>query len=534
LPKKWKIRLVAENTLILADIKTLFLKPLFPNFPVFKTCALAFLLLFLFEACANIVPPSGGEKDTTPPVLLSINPPDSSLHKKVSKIELHFNKFMVVQDLQSNMQLSPLIDINPTVLSYGKRVEIKIPDSLLLEHTTYRLNLGNALVDNRESTPYKNFVYIFSTGAYFDSLGLQGKVFDAATGIPDSTATIMLYPEAAGDSAVLRKKPLYAQKTNGAGNFSFSLLPQKAFIAYAVQDDNNNNIYDFGTEKIDFYDRHLIPSMNQDSFFVFNVFKETIDTSFLESPVDSTGTGISKAAARFRKNQPKDKAPYKVNADTGSRDKRTFELTGPLTVDLNTPLSELDSSKIYLSYDDSGTDVQAIQHLTADSAKITIHTKWLDNTVYTLRLVKGWAKDTSGTELPPGKYIFRTKRAEDYSSLKIHIDPAYVGEKYLLYVYREKDSVYQKPVQNSVVEIPLLQPGTYNMRIIVDENHNGKWDSGDLFKRKHAEKVIPYPQSMVMKAGWENEVDFKKQDGNIKPPAESQEGAFSERAKGKK
>ena len=164
-------------------------------------------MLLMQTSCANIVPPEGGKKDTTAPILVSLTPQDSLLNTRASKIVLHFNKFVEVRDLEKNMTLSPLLAQKPTVISYGKRVEIKIVDSLLKPNTTYIIALGNAIVDNREATPFGNFTYTFSTGSWFDSLQVSGQVFDAETGMPDSSATIVLYEATEKDSAILRKKP---------------------------------------------------------------------------------------------------------------------------------------------------------------------------------------------------------------------------------------------------------------------------------------------------------------------------------------
>jgi hypothetical protein len=483
---------------------------LYKNIP-FLPASLLLLVLFVLQGCANIVPPEGGKKDETPPVLLSSRPVDSSLNIKMSKITLHFNKFMEIRDLQNNLLMSPLLPINPTVVSYGKRVEIKMEDSFLQPNTTYRLALGDALVDNREATPYKNFVYIFSTGSYFDSLNLHGRVFDAATGLPDSTTTIFLYPESENDSAVVRKKPAYAQKTDADGHFSFGLLPNKGFRAFAVQDADNNYIYSPATEKIDFLDYAARPLFENDSLLTFFIFKEVIDST-LEAETgaltDRSGTRGRQRARSYPKNDP----GYLVKVDTLNREKGSFDLTGPLIVELHKPLAEIDSSRIFLSYDDNGIDVEAVRKLGADSSDITIYSTWQADRIYTLRLVKGWARDTSGAELPPGKYFFRTKRTEDYGTLRLHIDSALTGKNFVLYIQKETDSIYQQAILSADITLPLLQPGNYILRIILDENENGKWDTGNLFEKKHAEKVISYPGNVVLKSGWENEIDFKKPD----------------------
>lgn len=440
---------------------------------------------------------------------------------------------MEVKELEKNLQLAPLLPITPTVLSYGKRVVISIQDTQLLDNTTYSIGLGNALTDNREGTPYKNFTYLFSTGAYFDSLQLHGRVFDALTGRPDTAILITLYAAAENDTSVLRKKPQYATRVDGSGNFSFHSLPGKNFRMYAIQDLNNNYIYETGEEKIGFLNNNVTPATGKDSSYNFFTFKEMIDTTTVlgkeqaaddsAKNVDRTnrlpGDGIGKPAAGLRASRTNEKPPknnfgYRVNVDTSNLKQRSFELTQQLRIDLFRELKSLDTPKVYLSYENGGIDVESPSKLTVDSGIVKISAEWQSDKVYTLRLVKGWAKDTSGAELPPGKYLFHTKGDLDYGTMKIHLGKQYYGDSLLLQVFRGTDSVYLKPVTDSVVTLLKLRPGDYGMRIIVDANRNGRWDSGKLLKKLQPEKVIPYDNAMTIKAGWENEFDFVPADFN--------------------
>jgi hypothetical protein len=397
---------------------------------------------------------------------------------------------------------------------------ISIQDTQLLDNTTYRIGLGNALVDNREANPYKDFVYMFSTGSYFDSLELHGRVFDAATGKPDTAALITLYAANESDTAVLRKKPMYASRADASGNFSFRSLPQKQFKMYAIQDGNSNYIYEYGEEKIGFLNHTVTPALGTDTLYTFHMFKEVIDTTSAfgkeQAAEDSSrnvdrsnrlADGIGKPAAGERK-PPKNNFGYRVNVDTSNIDQRTFELNQALTIDLFTELRTLDSNKVYLSYENGGIEVESLRKLAVDSGKIKINSEWQGNKIYTLRLIKGWSKDTSGNELPPGKYSFHTKGDEDYGILKIHTGRQFSNDSFLLQVYKEADSIYLKPITDSIITLTRLQPGEYGMRIIVDVNRNHKWDSGDLLKRLQPEKVIAHDNVLNVKAGWENEFDF--------------------------
>lgn len=469
------------------------------------------------------MPPSGGEVDKTPPVLLAMSPADSGLSTRVTRIEMHFNKFMVVTALEKNLQLSPILVTNPVVMANGRKVTITIPDSVLTPNTTYRIGLGNALTDNRENTPYKDFVYVFSTGPYFDSLELKGKVIDAKTGKADSAILMALYEVGESDTVVMRKKPKYATRIDASGNFKFQSLPQRAFKMYAIMDANSNYLYDYGDEKIGFLNETVTPGLN-DSSYTFYTFKEVKDTTALASITvkdttsnkDTTVKSLSdrKDARRAFINTKtytklsKSNIGYKVGVDTSDITKRNFDLRLPLVVDLTTFVDKLDTPKVYLSYDNDGIEVEAVQKLKVDSGKIKINTQWLGDKVYTLRLVKGWAKDSLGDEFPPGKYKFRTKGDQDYSSMTIHLAKPYRKDSLDLYIFQEKDSIYLKKITDSVVAIKLLNPGNYFMQIILDANNNGKWDPGNLLEKIQPEKVINYPSTITLKAGWDNDIDF--------------------------
>jgi hypothetical protein len=500
------------------------------------------ILVFFIAAlygCANIVPPSGGDKDTTPPILLSTAPADSGLNVRRTKIELRFNKYMVVKELDKNIQLSPILATTPVVMANGRKVTITIPDSQLTVNTTYRIGLGDALTDNRENTPYKNFVYVFSTGSYFDSLELHGRVLDAKTGMADSAILLALYEVGESDTAVLRKKPKYATRIDASGNFVFKSLPARKFKMYAIQDVNSNYIYDYGDEKIGFLNQEVMPSLQDSINYTFYTFKEWKDTATMADIVDTSISKDTLAARQKLKGEEletkrklyllrrfsklsKTNIGYKVLVDTGDVTTRSFDIRLPLSVALTTYIQSLDTPKVYLSYDNDGIEVEAVQRLHVDSGTIHIFTQWLGDKVYTLRLVKGWAKDSSGNELPPGKYKFKTKGDPDYSSLIIHIGKVYLKDSMLLDVFQGKDSaVYTQKITDSVVTIKLLNPGNYNMQVIEDANNNGRWDPGILLKRIQPEKVINYNASIVLKAGWDNEVDFTEASGKPLEPKDT-------------
>ncbi len=76
--------------------------------------------------CANITTPTGGKKDTIPPKLVRITPPDSLLNTRVSRIEMHFDEYVTVGDATKEVHISPILAINPTLVGKNKTVIVKI------------------------------------------------------------------------------------------------------------------------------------------------------------------------------------------------------------------------------------------------------------------------------------------------------------------------------------------------------------------------------------------------------------------------
>jgi len=463
--------------------------------------------------------PTGGKKDVTPPKLVSVSPPDSLLDTTIKRIEMHFNEYVNVSNPSTEVEISPILSVAPIVTAINKRIIVKIADTLEQENTTYRITFGKAIQDVHEGNVFRNYTYTFSTGKYFDSLQLSGDILNAATGLPDTGKVyVVLYSASRPDSAIVREKPLYVAIADANGHFVFKGLPAKKFRIYGLKDANGNLIYDGNNEWIGFRSENVQPGDSIQSPILLKIFPEVInDTSKIKKT--SEKPALNKPETKTSKNAKAEPFNYIVNVDTSDIKRRTQELTKPIGVTFNRKIGSVNSSRITLTYDSIGITVEALTNINLDTQRneLLINTQWQENMVYTLRLLKSFVKDTSGTEALPWRYTFRTKRDEDYGKLEIHLPVKYVGKQYLLMVMGDKDTVYTKPILDTIVYLSRLQPDNYTMRIIVDKNENGKWDTGDLFAKIQPEEVIPYNNSIPLKAGWEHTVDFVQTNNGKKP-----------------
>lgn len=235
------------------------MKKIFSN--LLPIIPVAFVLgsVMFSHSCANTTtPPSGGPKDTIPPVITKLNPVAGTTNVPVhkTKLELTFNEYVVVKDPKS-LFLSPPLEKAPKFKIQNKSVVVYFENDLD-SNKTYTLDVTNAIADNNEGNMFPGYTLVFSTGDRIDSMMVTGTVQDCNTLQPIKGATVMLYKDHA-DSAVFLKRPDAAVKTDDWGYFCIRNIQDTLYRMYALIDENNNNIYEPETEKIAFIDSLVRP-----------------------------------------------------------------------------------------------------------------------------------------------------------------------------------------------------------------------------------------------------------------------------------
>ncbi len=510
-----------SDTRFYNHVATTRITPVFSLFLTPMTARQHFLLIIsigLISGCANQTTPTGGKRDNTAPKLVRVLPVDSLKNTQTKKIELYFDEYITLTDAAKEMQISPILAIAPQITGLNKKVTVKIADSLLEPNTTYRISFGTAIRDLHEGNKFENYTYTFSTGPYFDSLRIDGRVINAATGLPDTSGiTVMLYYSNENDSAIVRHKPKYITHPNSAGQFTFKGLPKRAFRIYAIKDANDNLVYDGSSEMIAFHDTLVVAGDSTSPQPVLAMFTEP-DTSTQKNGDTPPPTASVPRSARAASDKAKEESTfftYTTNLDTTRADRRTFDVNKYISLDFNR-LPILRKERITLSMDSNGTSIPVALTYQTDTAhpnRVSLNAQWQGNTVYTLRLAKGFAKDTAGTEASPSKNIFRTKQEEDYGKITVHVPARFNSKRFVLQVINEQDTIYRKPISDTTIVLSNLKPAKYNFRIIEDVNQNGHWDPGNLFLNRQPERVFPYPNDIILKPGWENVIDFEASKG---------------------
>ncbi len=451
-----------------------------------------YFLLFTFGlyiigsllGCAQIGMPTGGDRDSIAPVLLSAVPALKTTNFTGNKIVLNFDEYIDLQDVQKNVLISPLQKNIPTISFKLKTVTVKLKDSLL-PNTTYAINFGNAIKDNNEGNPFKNFTYVFSTGNTIDSLLLSGQVILAESGKTDSTMVAILYRNVP-DSAVKHSKPNYLAKLDGEGKFTFTNLSAGQYKLYALKDDDGSKTYNSTFETFAFNDSDIVVSANTKSATMY-AFAQEIEKK--------------KTPAVTTKNTANTKLKYSTSLSIIYQD-----LLNPLQLSFNNPIKNFDSTKIFLTDSSFNKILKTSFSIDSTNKIISLQTKWNEDFDYRLILQKDAVTDTSGNQLLKADTIkFKSKRQSEYGNLVIHFSNYKAGKHKVLQFYKGETLYKSIKITSAEWADKLFEPGEYELRILEDSNNNGLWDPGNYSKKIQPEIVTATGKNLTVKANWDNE-----------------------------
>jgi Bacterial Ig-like domain len=449
----------------------------------------------VLTGCANIIPPTGGDRDSLPPRLVKVTPPDSSKSFNTKTITFTFDEYIdQPQEISKNLIVSPMYTLMPTVESKLRTLTVKIKDTLE-PNTTYYYNFGDAIKDVNEGNVLHNFSYIFTTGNTFDTLQLSGKVILAETGGVDSTLIVMLY-RSGEDSALTRENPRYITKVDGKGNFRFQYLPAGTFYIYALKDEGGSKRY-FGKSLFAFADSavEIKPDTAPVTLYAFEEKKDqpvsTINFAGGNRP------GVKSDERRLR---------FSTNLSGNLQD-----LLGDFNLKFEQPLRNFDSTKLQLSTDSAFNPSPASWQMDSLKKKLTLKNTWKENTLYHLILDKDFADDSAGRKLLKTDTIsFTTRKQADYGSLKISFTNIDLSKNPVLQFSQGGQVIKTFPLNTSELNLPLFNPGEYDLSILYDANKNGHWDPGTFFEgKKQPELVKPLNKKITVRTNWDNEFEIK-------------------------
>ena len=515
-------------------------------------------LVLSFSQCAKKGRPDGGPIDEDAPIFVTANPPYETINFDKKEINIYFNEYIKLKDLNKQLIISPPLNPeNPPLISPqgtpSKFINIKILDTLK-ENSTYIFDFGNSVQDNNESNTLERFKYIFSTGNYIDSLSLSGNVKNAFISKSVEDIKLLLYrlDSSYTDSAVYNRKPDYVTSSLDSSNYQFTNLRKGNYLLVALDDVRSDYIFNPETDKIGFLNdtitlprdsiiNHTISIFKEELPYIFRRGKEirkgqlifgykgkpknlTVETLsavpdnfktiiFPEKGKDTLNLWhslIEKDSLIFKisdniisdtvtvKLRKKELDSLKVNEITGG----ILNLKDTLFFLTNNPVVSIDTSRINFKLSDSiNFPYEAFISKKENKIGFLFEKKYKKS--YKINLYPNALTDIFNTTNDTISSLFRTRGTEDYGEISVTIqNPKKIPVIIQLTDINDATIVQETCSENKNISFDLLIPQKYKIRIIYDSNQNGIWDTGSYLEKKQPEYVEYFPETQEVRANW--------------------------------
>ncbi len=591
------------------------------------------LLFALVAACANPGSgPDGGPYDETPPYVVSTSPAAGDSGVTARRVTLVFNEFIKLENASEKVIVSPPQIETPDIQASGKRITVKLNDSLRA-NTTYTIDFSDAIEDNNEGNPMGNYTFFFSTGNTVDTLEVAGHVLRADDLEPVKGILVGLHRDTT-DSA-FRAKPFdRVARTDGSGRFTIKGVAPGTYRIYALQDGDGDFRFTQKSEMIAVGRETVTPSFYPDirrdtlwrDSLTYDTIVERPITHFTPDDVVLLAFNEQNPLRHLLKTErpvpeqftlyftaPSDHVPEfrGLNFDARMLVRRFSAGNDTLQCWVgDTALLRLDTLKMALTYEESDDSTLAV-HLRTDTLELSPKLTWEKRAKQQADAMDEWVKkrdkalrnnrtfdeeppterlqltltfprplppdvnpvltvseplerlDTAGIhlmlqqdstqfeapylleELPGREFKFRltgewrpgqhyvmvvdsaamvgiyghvNKRLEqkfdiasndDFGAFFVNVSGLQGDTTAIVELLNERGSVQRRcRAPQGRADFFYLKPGNYYLRLLLDRNGNGRWDTGELDSHTPPETVYYNPTAFDVRARWDIEQDW--------------------------
>ena len=129
--------------------------------------------------------------------------------------------------------------------------------------------------------------------------------------------------------------------------------------------------------------------------------------------------------------------------------------------------------------------------------------EWQPGSEYSLEIDSAAFVDIYGTASRAYKQGFKVRSTDEYATVVITLS-GMNGKNAVVELLSQSDKPVKKTTaEGGVATFYYVKPGTYYMRMFVDENNNGLWDTGSYTELRQPEPCYYYPGKLECRAKWD-------------------------------
>ena len=523
------------------------------------------IFLFIFSiivtSCARVGSPVGGPKDTIPPRVVGSNIDTSRVNvpRNIKELRIDFDEYITLKDINKNLIISPPLKRMKKILPSGmanKYLLIKWDDTLQA-NTTYNFNFGNSIVDNNEGNPLQYYTFAFSTGDKIDNLYISGDVKNMIapkqSGTAEKNFVVGLYQEK--DSMNYRQKPYYITKADPDGYFELNYLSPGNYRILAFDDANGNSVYDAGKESVGFkkekieldksisgMEIYLYPSKKAVKYAEMKEVPGGVLMTFEGNPENVKVQSLNAKLQDYKVTQTPKSDSVNIWFDARKQDLGITQSEN-LKFSYDNGIKK-DSVSLFYRYNTknemtvsnsrgnllppnqdfaikSNYYIDRIQTekwtLVSDSIQqeftariseknpyeIFIKANFKEGKKYSLTVPKETVSSFYESIAKSYRFDFEGDKTENYGTLNLTLENPPTHKFWLQLLNEGNDVAYSSYGKETKFIFSSIKPGKYEIRILVDNNENGIWDTADFANNEFAEDVYLMDKKIDIRPLWE-------------------------------
>lgn len=531
------------------------------------------ILTVFLHSCAQQFMPTGGPVDKTPPLFIGSDPDDKEVNVRTKRIRLTFDEYIKEEKLKEQLIISPSIE--NTFISSVRRNELLLEFEKELDTaTTFTFNFRAGITDITEGNAAENVLLTFSTGPFIDSLEINGSTIDLLSGSVQQDITVGLFQYTDTLNPYTRK-PRYFTKTDSTGAYTLSNLTAGRYVLYAWEDKNDNLLIDakdephgFYTETVNLQENLLLPAVpylkqNADTLKIvsarpagreflirFNKYLREFDLQPADTSrslyyryenenqalrVYNTFPDLGADSLRIRV-AANDSMLYSLQQDIyltfnaeSTAEKEQLEWrslpVGPAKIRedekvelvFTKPMLKMDMDSLYSMVDSVFTYYKLEESLSFNNTRTSADVRFNRDSLIMgkelIYVVPAGLRSVDGDTLDRLLVSFELRNPKDYGTIKGIIEGIGEDTGFAVQLINQNGQVQREIKNQSTYSFELVEPGTYSVRVLIDEDGNGYWNAGNGFTRRGPEPVYYYrktdpeegedPRSLILRANWE-------------------------------
>ncbi len=239
-----------------------------------------------------------------------------------------------------------------------------------------------------------------------------------------------------------------------------------------------------------------------DSLLNYITFYDTLKFNYREPQT---------SARRRKRQEVEEEEKEKISLSTNIVSSQPMDIYKPARFEIQHPVVSTDLSRISFSRQEDTLKIPVPYSLEKDTSRMRryfMKVDWESEMRYFLDIYPGAFTDIYGLTHDTVTVSFRSRNIEWYSRILLNLSG--VDGPKIVQVLDKNDEIVRATnvFQDGLIEFDYMEPASFTLKVIHDNNENGKWDTGKYLEGIQPESVSYHPGSITLRSNFDMEINW--------------------------